>query len=48
MRSFVSSPAMHNISVNADTRERAFVQQRANQRPQCCSEHLAARGCRLP
>jgi hypothetical protein len=37
-----------NISVNADVRERAFVQQRANQQRRHRSEHPASRGRRLP
>jgi len=40
--------ATPNISVNADVRKRAFVQQCANQQRQCCSEHLAPHGRRLP
>jgi hypothetical protein len=37
-----------NISVNADARERAFVQCCANQHRRAGRLHLASRGRRLP
>jgi hypothetical protein len=37
-----------NISVNADVRELAFVQRRANQLRRAGRLHLATRGRRLP
>jgi hypothetical protein len=40
--------AKPNISVNADVRERAFGQHRRGPTKPCRSEHLAARGRRLP